>query len=111
MLPFLLMASSGCCCVLFRFFCDPEVTAVDSWAAIGVFDCELEITIDDPLRFELLACRELLNVRLLTLEAGPFGFNCSNEPSLPRFIVEKMCLRSTDCLCISSDPLRRSSAD
>jgi hypothetical protein len=46
MLPFLLMASSGCCCVLFRFFCDPEVTAVDSWAAIGVFDCELEITID-----------------------------------------------------------------
>jgi hypothetical protein len=29
---------------------------------------------------------------------------------LPRFIVEKMCLRSTDCLCISSDPLRRSSA-
>jgi hypothetical protein len=108
---FLLMASSGCYCVLLRFFCDPDVTAVESWAAIGVFDWEFEITIEDPLRFELFACLELLNVRLFTLEAGPFGFNYSIELSLPRFIVEKMCLRSIDCLYMSSDPFLRSKAD
>lgn len=59
---------SGWFCELFRFFCDPEVRAVDSWAASGVFVWLLEIW-TNVFRLDY-ACLELLKVRLLILTIG-----------------------------------------
>jgi len=74
---FFCKAISGWFCVLFRFFCDPEVTAVDSWAASGVFVWLLGIW-TNVFRLDY-ACLELLKVRLLILTVGSRVSMVSNE--------------------------------